>query len=126
MTRVIHFEIAAADPAALVEFYEHTFGWAAEKWEGPVDYWLVETGEGTEPGIDGAIMPRDGPDPDADAPSGGYLCTLAVGDLDAALDDVAANGGSTVGEPQEIPEVGRHAYAADPAGNRFGLMEPVD
>lgn len=126
MARVIHCEIAAADPAAAVEFYQDTFGWTAEKWEGPVDYWLVETGDSAEPGIDGAVMPRDGPDPDGDGPVAGYLCTLAVDDLDAALTAVEANGGAAASEPQEIPEVGRHAYATDPAGNQFGLMEPVE
>lgn len=128
MSRVIHFEIAAADPAAAVAFYEDTFGWTAEKWAGPVDYWLVETGGADEPGIDGAVMPREGPDPEleADAPVTGYLCTVEVDDVDAALERVAANGGTALSEPQAVPEVGRHAYAADPAGNRFGLMEPAE
>jgi hypothetical protein len=35
------------------------FRWKIEKWEGPFDYWLVNTGEEDEPGIHGAIMTKD-------------------------------------------------------------------
>ncbi|HPT75026.1 MAG TPA: VOC family protein, partial [Methanomassiliicoccaceae archaeon] len=55
MPRVIHFEIPAEDPERAVEFYKKVFGWKIDKWEGPIDYWLVMTGENDEPGINGAI-----------------------------------------------------------------------
>lgn len=53
MPRVQHFEISANDPEKVASFYEKVFGWKVTKWEGPVEYWLVETGETEEPGIDG-------------------------------------------------------------------------
>lgn len=56
--RVIHFEIAIDEPDRAVKFYSEVFGWKVEKW-GPVDYWLVQTGEG--PGIDGALKMRERP-----------------------------------------------------------------
>lgn len=70
-------------------------------------------------------MPRDGPDPTTDDPVAGYLCTLEVGDVEAALETIETNGGMARGDPEEIPEVGRHAYALDRAGNQFGLTEPA-
>jgi predicted enzyme related to lactoylglutathione lyase len=58
MPRVIHFEVHADKPERAVKFYEDAFGWKVKKWEGPVDYWLVTTGEDKHPRINGAIMQR--------------------------------------------------------------------
>ena len=55
MPKIVHFEIPAENPDRAVNFYEKAFGWKANKWEGPQDYWLVTAGEKDEPGIDGAI-----------------------------------------------------------------------
>ena len=44
MSRVVHFEVLADDPARAVEFYQNVFGWEATKWDGPEDYWLTTTG----------------------------------------------------------------------------------
>lgn len=50
------FEIPADDPGRAAKFYDDVFGWKVKKWDGPVDYWLVTTGEDEEPGINGAII----------------------------------------------------------------------
>ena len=55
MPRIVHFEIPARDPDSLANFYRNVFGWKIKKWEGPVDYWLVSTGEEGQ-GIDGALL----------------------------------------------------------------------
>ena len=55
MPRIVHFEIPARDPDSLANFYRNVFGWKIEKWEGPVDYWLVSTGEEGQ-GNDGALL----------------------------------------------------------------------
>ena len=60
MSRVIHFEIHAEDPARAVKFYEAAFGWKFQKREGPQDYWLIRTGDPSERGIDGGMIPRQG------------------------------------------------------------------
>ena len=54
--RVIHFEIPVDEPQRAVAFYEAAFGWRISKWDGPMDYWNVKTGEG--PGINGALLRR--------------------------------------------------------------------
>jgi len=64
MGRVVHFEINAADPERAAMFYESVFDWEIKKWDGPVDYWLVMTGEDDD-GIDGAIVKRMGENPKA-------------------------------------------------------------
>lgn len=59
MPRVIHFEISVDDPDRAAKFYSNIFGWRIEKSRGPVDYWLISTGEKNEPGIDGAIKSKE-------------------------------------------------------------------
>jgi predicted enzyme related to lactoylglutathione lyase len=58
LPRVVHFEINANDPEKLTEFYEQVFNWKFEKWKGPMEYWLIMTGE-NEPGIDGGLSRRE-------------------------------------------------------------------
>ena len=53
MMRIVHFELPADDPARCMAFYQRAFGWRFEKWDGPMDYWMVKTGDG--PGIDGGL-----------------------------------------------------------------------
>ena len=61
MPRVTHFEVHADDPERAAKFYRDAFGWKIDKWEGPVDYWLVTTGTEDEPGIDGGLVVRTDP-----------------------------------------------------------------
>src|SRR5436305_5798627 len=60
MSRVIHFEIQADDPDRAERFYTEVFGWATTRIGGPMDYRLVTTGPDDQPGINGAIMKRQG------------------------------------------------------------------
>src|SRR6185436_19469492 len=53
MNRPVHFEIPAKDPARAIKFYEGAFGWTFKKWDGPMPYWMITTGPGSEPGING-------------------------------------------------------------------------
>jgi uncharacterized protein len=55
MSGVVHFEFPADGPEQVTEFYKKTLDWKIQKWEGPVDYWLISTGEDSEPGINGGI-----------------------------------------------------------------------
>jgi predicted enzyme related to lactoylglutathione lyase len=61
MPRVVHFEINADNPERAVKFYQNIFGWKVNKWVGPMDYWLISTGDKEQPGIDGAIMKKANP-----------------------------------------------------------------
>ena len=124
MGRVIHFEIQADDPERAAGFYREVFGWTIDTWGGPVEYWLVGTGEDGTPGIDGAIMPRMGPAPEGENPPlAGYVCTIGVDDLEASVLAVREHGGTTLTDEQEIPGVGWFCYARDTEGNRFGMMQ---
>jgi len=119
MNRVNHFEIYTADPEAVQPFYGEVFGWKFQRFEGgPMEYWLVATGDDREPGINGGITrPREGQSP-------GTLNTVAVQSLDQTIKKVEQRGGRICVPRMAIPKVGWLAYAEDPAGNVFGIMEP--
>lgn len=117
MSRVIHFEIVGDDPEKLADFYTKAFGWKIEKWTGPMDYWLISTGDLDEPGIDGGLGKRNSEDEDT------FGFTMGVEDCQAAVDKVVAAGGKVVSEKHAVPGVGWMAYCADIAGNVFGFMQ---
>lgn len=124
MGRVVHFEIHASDPDALVHFYEELFGWTFSKWEGPNEYWLITTGADEDRGINGGLLRRRG---DTAAPGQGvnsFVCTVSVDDLDAHLVKSARLGAETVVPKMGIAGVGWLAYLVDPDGNMVGMMEP--
>ena len=123
MGRVIHFEVHAEDPDRAARFYAGLLGWQFKKWDGPMDYWLITTGPKGEPGIDGGLKRRMGGGPLDGQAVNAYVCTAAVADLDASLKRVAELGGPVVVPKMPIPGVGWLAYAKDPEGNIFGLMQ---
>jgi predicted enzyme related to lactoylglutathione lyase len=116
MPRVVHFEIDAKKPDRAVSFYEKVFAWKIEKWKGPVDYWLITTGNTKEPGIDGGLSRRT-----EDTPS--TVNTIAVPSVDKFAKKIQENGGKIVRAKMAVPGVGWMAYFADPEGNVWGLME---
>ena len=54
MARITWFEYFTEDAEKDLAFYKQAFGWEAQQW-GEMPYWLVITGDKSEPGIDGAI-----------------------------------------------------------------------
>jgi len=57
MPRISHFDIPAGNIARAQKFYEEVFGLESDKWDGPMDYWMVKTGD-KEPGINGGLSKR--------------------------------------------------------------------
>lgn len=121
MPRVVHFEIHATDPDALITFYSRLFGWTFTTVEG-MDNWLIETGSHEEPGIDGGLVRRPVPGP-VDSPAvGAYVCTVSVEALDERL-AVALDLGAEIALPKmPVSGVGWLVYIKDPDGNTLGLL----
>ena len=119
MARVVHFEIYTDDPDAVRPFYQDVFGWKFQKFEGgPMEYCLVTTGDDRQPGINGGLTrPREGQSP-------GTLNTIGVSSLDESIKNIERCGGKICVPKMGIPNVGWLAYAQDPAGNVFGIIEP--
>jgi predicted enzyme related to lactoylglutathione lyase len=116
MSRVVHFELPADDPERAIAFYENVFGWKFEKWEGPMEYWLVSTGPEDEPGIDGGLARRQSLET-------GLENTIGVDSVDEAVAAIEANGGKVLRPKSALPGVGWLAYCVDTEGTTFGLME---
>ncbi len=130
MNRVVHFEIHAADPARAAEFYRTVFGWHISEWVVPGvtipdenRYWLVGTGESTEPGIDGGMVIRRGAPPQAGQAVNAYVCTIGVESLDTSVATALAAGATMALPKMPITGVGWLAYCHDPEGNLFGMLQ---
>jgi len=116
MSRVIHFEIPAADPEKLSAFYQKVFGWKFDKWAGPMEYWMINTGTESAPGINGGMMRK---------PGGitGTTNTIGVDSVDSSIAAVTKAGGKLIMPKTPIPGVGYFAYCEDTEGNMFGVMQ---
>lgn len=117
MGRVVHFEMMVSEPERAINFYQHVFGWSVQKWDGPMDYWLVSTGPKEKPGIDGGLMLRDKDSLQS------VINTVEVESVDDFCEKVVAAGGSIKFPKMVIPNVGYVAYILDPEGNMLGIIE---
>ncbi len=116
MSRVTHFEIPADDPARAIRFYQDVFGWKFHKWDGPMEYWMVQTGPKTEAGIDGGLAQRR-------KPTESTTNVVRVASVDETTRQVEKAGGKTVAPKGAVPGVGWVAYYLDPENNVFGVMQ---
>jgi uncharacterized protein len=119
MNRVVHFDFSSPDPDRASAFYRDLFGWEIQKWDGPAEYWLVNSASLGERGIDGGFM-RSMDE------SARTIVTVDVEDLDAMLSKIEAAGGTIALPKQTIPGVGYQAYATDPDGTIFGIHQRDD
>jgi uncharacterized protein len=123
MSRVVHFEIHASDSVRAIEFYTALFGWSFTAYGPPNSYWLIKTGEPSEPGIDGGLVPRRGAGPTEGQAVNAFVCTVDVKSASESLAKALALGGSEALPVMPIPGVGWLCYAKDPEGTIFGMME---
>ena len=115
MSRVVHFEIPASDPEKSVDFYRKIFGWEINQW-GDQPYWLCNTGDQSEPGINGAIIKKRGPDHPV-------VNSIGVKNIRQAVKTIESCGGIVVVPIMAIPGVCWVAYFKDPDGNIIGVTE---
>jgi predicted enzyme related to lactoylglutathione lyase len=116
MPRIIHFEIPSDDPDRTMIFYQGAFGWRIDKWDGPMDYWFLTTGDASEPGIDGAFGIRTDLD---------EVLTNVIGveDLDSHVELIPKHGGEIVVPKRALPGIGWLVYFKDSEGNLLGMMQ---
>ena len=116
MPKIIHFEINADDVSRAKSFYEKSFNWKIEKFEGPMDYWLIEAGEEDEQGIDGGLQKRE---EKADQ----IFNYISVPSAEETKKKVEENGGVILGDLITVPKVGYFYMFKDTEGNKLGFME---
>ena len=128
MDPVVHFELPYDDHPRMTKFYQAAFGWVTQTLaEEMGNYVLASTTESDETGrpklagsINGGFYRRN-PDWPAQHPS----VVVAVTDISAAMERVAAAGGQVLGEPMEIPGVGKYVSFFDTEGNRVSMLQPL-
>ena len=128
MNPVVHFEMPYDNHQRLTNFYSEAFGWQMQKF-GPEmgDYVTAATSETDEnrmvktPGtINGGFFPRNPESPDQ-YPS----VVIAVDDINESIINVTKAGGTVLGEPVEIPGIGKYVSFNDTEGNRVSLLQPL-
>jgi predicted enzyme related to lactoylglutathione lyase len=117
MLRVVHFDICVDDPERAKRFYSDVFGWKIQKWEGPMDYWLVDTGSPGEYGVNGGLMMREDP-------STTTINSIEVPSVEDFTAKITASGGKIVKPRMAVPDIGYFALCRDTEGNLFGIIEP--
>ena len=127
MNPVVHFEMPYNDQTRMTRFYEQAFGWQTQALGEEMGNYVVatttETSEGrpTTPGtINGGFFPKK-PDWPAQHPS----VVIAVDDISKSISLVQKSGGTVLGEPMEIPGVGKYVSFIDTEGNRVSMLQPV-
>lgn len=111
---IVHFSINGKDALKLQEFYARLFDWkVAPPMMEYAKYALVD---GESSGLAGGIgESQDG--------SSSVTLFIEVPDLQEALDQAVALGGSVVMPPMEMPGIVTMAEFADPNGNVIGLVK---
>lgn len=100
-------------------FYEAVFSWTFEPW-GPPGFYLIHTGDETDPGIQGLMHQRH--EPRTGTGLNGVEPTFGVDDIDAVLAAVEVNGGKVTMGKSPIPTVGVLIRFDDTEGNNIGAM----
>jgi predicted enzyme related to lactoylglutathione lyase len=119
MNPVIHFEIPATDTKRVSAFYERAFGWQTTAL-GPdmgnfVLAFTTESDEATRiPTKRGAI---NGGFFEKTAADQHTKLTILVDDIRDAMKNIAAAGGTILGEPLEMPGIGVFVSFTDTEGN---------
>jgi uncharacterized protein len=114
--RVVHFELNVRHVEKAKEFYKKVFNWKIEKWDGPMEYWFVVTGDEKEVGINGGMGK-------VESESSSIINTIGVEDIDKVIEEIQRMGGKIVNPKHAVPGIGWLAYFKDPEGLLFGIMQ---
>lgn len=127
MDPVIHFEFPYDDRERMARFYETAFGWRTQQLGDDMGRYVVvttaEEGATVKPGaatgaINGGFFERK-PDWPGQYPS----VVIGVQQIEAAMAKVTKAGGKVLGEPMDIPGVGRYVAFFDTEGNRVSMLQ---
>ena len=128
MNPVIHFEMPAEDRNRISNFYTNVFGWKTQilvkRWGGNVIAGTTEPDEQGRPDVSGTIdgdFYQKTDDPLSHAPS----VVIAVGIVEDQMKKVGDAGGTIIGEPMDIPDVGKWVSFKDTEGNRVSMLQPL-
>ena len=127
MDSVVHFEMPYDNRERMAKFYHSAFCWQTQMLGQDMNNYALtvttETGDAgpKNPGaINGGFYERK-PDHPMQYPS----VVIAVDNLKRSIEKVTAAGGKVLGDPWDIPGVGKYASFVDSEGNRVSMLEPI-
>lgn len=127
MYPVVHFELPANDRKRIADFYAKVFGWETEMLGKEYGYYVMAmTAESDmkgpkKPGaINGGFYEKT-----ADMPEQHPSVVISVDDIEEHIKTIKEAGGKILGEPMDIPKVGKYVSFVDSEGNRLSIMQPV-
>jgi hypothetical protein len=123
---VVHFEMPYKDAKRVSNFYKQAFGWnMTGTSEEMGNYLLAGTAETDEnqmvktPGaINGGFYDL-ATAPQSKEPS----VVISVDDIEEAMKDIKAAGGTLLDKPQDIPGIGLWVSFKDSEGNRVSILQ---
>ncbi len=125
MNPVVHFEIPYKDKARIAAFYQQAFGWQMQMLGPEMGEYVVATttpsgpaGPTTPGAINGGFF-QTKPDWPDQYPS----VVVAIENMAQAIAQVHAAGGKVLGEPMDIPGVGKYVAFHDSEGNRVSMLQ---
>jgi len=116
MPKIVHFEINSDDPLRAKKFYENAFDWKIEKWEGPMEYWVIEAGKDDEEGINGGLQKRE-------EPNDQVFNYIQVSNVEKFKEKIEKAGGTIESPRIAVSGVGYFYMFKDTEGNKLGIME---
>jgi uncharacterized protein len=116
MPRISYLDFSADNPERAANFYSKIFDWQINKWNGPMEYWEIKTGESNEHGIDGGLSKRD---------RIGQWTTpfINVSSVDQFTGKIESGGGKIIQPKTAIPGMGYMSLFKDTESNTIGLFE---
>jgi predicted enzyme related to lactoylglutathione lyase len=114
------------DRDRMAKFYGSAFGWQTQMLGEEMGHYVIATtteSDARGPKKPGAInggFYQNKPDWPAQHPS----VVIAVDDIKGSMRKVADAGGKVLGEPMDIPGVGRYVAFTDTEGNRVSMLQP--
>src|SRR5262245_40617402 len=122
MNAVVHFEMPYDNRDRVAKFYESAFGWQMQKMGPEMGHYVLAittewgpTGPKNPGAINGGFFEKK-PDWPMQYPS----VVISVKDIQKAIQSVGSAGGNVLGEPMDIPGVGKYVSITDSEGNRVG------
>ncbi len=117
----VYFDLTVHNAKVARQFFERVFDWYFEKFPMPYEYYRIQAGPPSEPGIDGGI----GEVKDAIVGGGKPITQVTIGvpNIDEFLARVKQNGGSIIEPKMTIPGIGWYATCTEPGGLPFGMIQ---
>lgn len=117
MPTVVHFEIPVEQIERAKKFYSDLFSWKFDKYEGPMEYWMISTkNEKGDTGITGGMMKKQ-------SPQQSVTNYIDVPSVDQYVEKIKKLGGKVVLPKMAVPGAGYLAVCLDTENNSFGIWE---